>query len=81
MDVVEVEELELEVVVDLLVVAEEEVVLLAEELVVLDGVYVLLLNVRTYVVMPVAEWRPGWLNSPTANAISMVEPTPNVGKS
>jgi hypothetical protein len=65
---VEREEVELE----LLVL---EVLLLEDELV-LDAVYVLPLKVSTYVLMSVAAWSPGLENSPTANAISVVEPTP-----
>jgi hypothetical protein len=58
-----------------------EVEWLVEVELVLDAVYVLALKVSTYVLMSVAAWRPGWLNSPTANPISMLEPIPSVGKS
>jgi len=36
------------------------------------------LKVSVYAVMAVAAWSPGLLNSPTANPISTVDPTPKV---
>jgi hypothetical protein len=78
---------EVDFVVEVLVELEDVVVLEVEDEVllddepVLDAVYVPLLKVREYVVMDVAEWSPGLENSPTANPISIVEPTPRVGKS
>jgi len=77
---------EVDVVVEVLVELEvvvlevEDEVLLEDELV-LDAVYIPELKVSVYVLMDVAEWSPGLENSPTANPISIVEPTPSVGKS
>jgi hypothetical protein len=77
--VVVVEDLEVE---DVVLLEDElvEEVLLEDELV-LDAVYVPLLNVSTYWLMVVASWSPGLENSPTANAISIVDPTPSLLKS
>jgi len=46
-----------------------------------DPEYELALKASVYVLMSVAAWSPGLLNSPTANPSSIVEPTPKVGKS
>jgi hypothetical protein len=75
-EVVEDEVVEDEVVDD--VVLDEELVVEEE---VLEDEYVEPLKVNVYALMEVASWSPGLLNSPTANAISSVEPTPSVGKS
>ena len=84
--VVELVVVELVVVLDVVLVVElvvvEDVVLLdVVVLEVVDPVYGLLLKVNTYEAMSVAPWFPGLLNSPTAKPSSIVEPTPNLGKS
>ena len=77
----EVDEVELLVELEEVAVLEVEDEVLLEDELVLDAVYVPELKVSVYVLMDVAEWSPGLENSPTANPISTVEPTPSVGKS
>ena len=77
----EVDEVELLVELEEVAVPEVEDEVLLEDELVLDAVYVPELKVSVYVLMDVAEWSPGLENSPTANPISIVEPTPSVGKS
>jgi len=82
-DVVGVVEVVVEVVVGVVEVVVEVVVGVVEVVVevVPEPEYELALKVSVYVLMSVAAWSPGLLNSPTANPSSIVEPTPKVGKS
>jgi hypothetical protein len=79
--VLDVEVVVVEDVVELVLVVELllDVEVVEDELV--DEPYVCPLKASTYVLMSVARWSPGEENSPTANPISIVDPTPSARKS